>query len=127
MSDNYFFTDREKKIIKEELLTTEAQNKGHNFADKGLTRTQLRKFFHDVKSLQSRVESRLFTEVKPLISMLKAKAAYATRSGGQQKIPQEFKNFLDESVNNIKDKEDFKAFCLIFEAIVGFFYEKARR
>ena len=127
MSDNYFFVDKEKKIIKEALLTTTAQNKGYEFANRDLTRAQLRRFFHDVKSLQSKVESRPFAEVKPLIGMLKAKAAYATRSGGQQRIPGEFKNFLEEAVTNIKDQRDFKAFCLMFEAIVGFFYEKARR
>jgi len=127
---SYFYQDEGKKIIKEELLTEDAKKKAELFAGRNMTRNQIRRFFHDVKSLEAKVgeNGENFIRMKPIIMMLKSKAAYAaSRVGGQQRIPDEFKDFIEESVDNIKNFDDFKAFCLRFEAIVGFFYEKARR
>lgn len=127
MPENYFFEDAKKEILKVELIEKKAKEKGHLFANKKLTRAQIRRFFHDVKSLQAKVEAQSFEVVKPLIKMLKSKVAYASRAGGQQSIPKEFKDFINECVDNINEKKDFDAFCLYFEAVLGFYYEESRR
>lgn len=60
---------------------------------KSLTSAQLRKFFGEFKQLEKKVDSEGFNKVKPLIKMVKSKAAYASNPSNQ-KIPQTFKNFL---------------------------------
>ncbi len=62
-----------------------------------------------------------FDHVKPLIKMVKSKASYAANPNNR-KIPDSFKNFLIEHINRINSEEDFNAFMLHFEAVVGFFY-----
>ncbi len=93
-----------------------------------LSSAQLRKFYHEVKELEERVKraahpSAEFARVKPLISMLKSKAAYACPDkGGDRKIPTEFKTYIEEMVKNVSDHKDLFAFALCFEAVVGYFY-----
>lgn len=133
MSENYFYQDAEKEIIKEDLLTTKALEWAKNFVSpkKGekyepknpqLSSAQLRRFYHDVKSLESKVKEN-FDRTKPLIKMLKSKVAYACpEKGKDRKVPLEFRKFLEEMVDNINTQKDFAAFCLVFEAVVGYFY-----
>jgi len=62
-----------------------------------------------------------FDRVKPLIKMVKSKASYAANPSNP-KIPGSFKKFLIQNIDDINTKEDFEAFMLHFEAVVGFFY-----
>jgi len=130
---NYFYSDKEKEIIKEELLTTKAVEWAKSFINpqrthRGprnpkLTSAQLRRFYNDVKALESKIASGEFEKNKPIIKMLKSKVAYASPVRGRdRKVPIEFRNFLEEMVDNINDLKDFEAFCLTFEAVVGYFY-----
>ena len=69
-----------------------------------------------------------FIMIRPLIKMLKSKVAYACPiTGKDRKIPEEFRKYIEEMVDNIKDWKDFKAFALCFEAVVGFFYGQGGR
>ncbi len=125
-----FYIDTEKKIIDSNLLDTQAKRQVNNFInDKPqLTPTQLRKYFHEVKAISERLKEEDFDRVKPLIVMLKVKAAYdcpKTKRG--KKIPPSFKNFIFNCVNSIRDKKDFEAFALFMEAILGYFYEQKGR
>jgi hypothetical protein len=42
-------------------------------------------------------------------------------------VPVEFRNYIEEMVDNIDDYSDFKAFALCFESVVGFFYGQGGR
>ncbi|SHK23307.1 CRISPR type III-A/MTUBE-associated protein Csm2 [Desulfatibacillum alkenivorans DSM 16219] len=87
-----------------------------------LTPTQLRRFYKDFKQLEKKVKSKTnFEAVKPLIKMVKSKANYAAREDNP-KIPRNFKSFLVENIDRIDMSEDFEAFMLHFEAVVGFYY-----
>ena len=164
MSENYFYQDDEKEIIREELLTTKAldwaksfvnpvktsynrqkgqkeirdKNKLTNFQKEilkdvdtqldlfeknpQLSSAQLRRFYHDVKSLELKVKEN-FDKAKPLVGMLKSKVAYVCpKKGRERKIPLEFRKFLEEMVDSVNTEQDFSAFCLVFEAVVGYFY-----
>lgn len=131
--ENFFYEEKGGQlVIREELLTSKAQEKwARSFlrARPPLHSAQLRRFYHDVKSLEAKITTEdEFVKNKPLIKMLKSKVAFAcpkTYSG--RKVPLEFREFIEECVDNIDTHNDFKAFALVFEAVVGYFYGEGGR
>lgn len=126
----------EKGIIRSDLLEKEASKQAEEFIQyyenrrtgrknidsKGsLSSAQLRKFFNEFKQLEKKVGIEGFDKVKPLIKMVKSKAAYASNPSNP-KIPRSFKSFLITNLDCIEGEKDFQAFMLHFEAVVGFFY-----
>lgn len=136
---NYFYEDEKKTRLKESLLTTEAKGWVKKFLqprrpdtqygkNPRLTSAQLRKFYSEVKSLETRVEAKGFDQMKPLIKMLKSKVAYSCpKTEHDRKVPVEFKEYIDNMLDNIEDEKDFMAFVTTFEAVVGFFYGEGGR
>lgn len=133
---SYFYEDPQKEILKEVLLKDRAVEWARRFInpprehrDKPLSSAQLRRFYSDVKSLGARVNADDFPKYKPMVAMLKSKAAYACprKSPRDRKVPEVFRSFLDEMVDNINDYRDFQAFCTTFEAVVGYFYGEGGR
>ncbi len=120
-----------QKVIREELLTSKAEEWARSFikARPPLSSAQLRRFYHDVKSLEARITSdEKFTGNRPLIKMLKSKVAYACpRTYSGRKVPWEFREFMEECVDKINEWKDFQAFALVFEAVVGYFYGEGGR
>lgn len=131
-----YFVDAERKIIRSELLDAEAKKVAESFIKlvddtrrggmrvdtrNSLTSAQLRRFYGDFKQLQKKVGAQGFNRVKPLIKMVKSKAAYSANPQNR-KIPDTFRDFLMKNVDAINDEKDFEAFMLHFEAVVGFFY-----
>ena len=126
--------------IRSELLSEEAEETAKSFIKKfinrktgkeeinkkhSLTANQIRRFYGDFKSIETKLKNKKdFKAILPLIAMQKSKAEYAANPNNP-KIPPSFKNFISENVDTIlksKSEEDFKAFMLYFEAVVGFFY-----
>jgi len=136
---NYFYED-DNKTIKPSLLTDQARDWAKKFLhpqrpeNKGeknppLTSAQLRKYYREVKSLETKIEAtKEFNQIKPLITMLKSKTAYACPvTGRDRKIPKEFMQYINTCIDNVEDQKDFKAFVLFFEATVGYFYGEGGR
>ena len=124
--NNRFYDDSGK--IRKNLLDEEARKEMERFIVfnhrnqvnpyKSISSTQLRRFFNEFRSLEKKVnadDAGAFEKTLPLIKMVKSKVAYAGN-----KVPQSFRNFLEININAIQNKEDFNAFMLHFEAIVGF-------
>lgn len=141
---NYFYTDDAKEKIKENLLTDRAKSWAESFInvrylkEKGqrnpkLTSAQLRKFHIEAKELEERVKNlenpdEEFSKLRPLVKMLKSKVAYVCPiTGKDRKVPEEFRRYIEEMVDNVDDWKDFKAFALCFESVVGFFYGQGGR
>jgi len=92
-----------------------------------ITSAQLRRFYGEFKSLEKKFQFRqgtgkserekAFLYVLPLIKMEKSKVAYAAK-----KVPYDFKKWMNDNVDAIATPEDFEAFLLHFEAVVGFCY-----
>jgi len=137
--DRYFYEDQNKERMRESLLTEQAEDWAKKFNspkepnDRGqrnpkLTSAQLRKFHAEAKELEERIKKLQnpdedFLTIRPLIKMLKSKVAYACPSNGRdRKVPEEFRKFIEEMVDNIHDWKDFRAFSLCFESVVGYFY-----
>ena len=125
MKINKFLDD--KNGIRPELLDTEAMDVAEEFQRAGITTNQLRKFYDEVKKYERDMDlkKKNFSEIEPLIYMLKSKAKYATnnKKRGMYKLY----DFMDKCIANIKNaateklkKENYKAFCLFFEAAYGF-------
>jgi CRISPR type III-A-associated protein Csm2 len=136
----YFYQDEKKEKIKEALLTDRAKEWAESFINPKLPEerrqrnpklnsAQLRKFHGEAKELEERAKNvDDFGKLRPLVKMLKAKVAYACPITGQErKIPEEFRKYIEEMVDNIEDAKDFKAFALCFESVVGFFYGQGGR
>jgi CRISPR type III-A-associated protein Csm2 len=141
---NYYYKDENKKEIRETLLTDQAKLWAESFIypktpkdrwqrNPKLTSAQLRKFHIEAKDLEERVKNLKnpdidFPKLRPLIKMLKSKVAYACpKTGRDRKVPDEFRKYIEEMVDNIADLDDFKAFALCFESVVGFFYGQGGR
>ncbi|MDP7335408.1 MAG: type III-A CRISPR-associated protein Csm2 [SAR324 cluster bacterium] len=129
-----FYTDEGKTQIKNGLLDKEAegwsqklvrmQERGNRIDSRNsISSSQLRRFFNEFRSLEKRVNSApVFETVLPLIKMVKSKVSYAAGRGTGQQIPESFKSFLNQNIDRIQDKQDFNAFMLHFEAVVGYCY-----
>ncbi len=141
---NFFYNDGTEEI-KEELLDGKAKEwaesflkpkwppRGSGMKNPKLTSAQLRKFHREVKELEERVKGlenpqTEFTRIRPIVKMLKSKVAYACPSNGvERKVPEEFRKYIEDMVDNVVDAKDFLAFALCFEAVVGYFYGQGGR
>ena len=118
--------------LRRELLTSEAENWADLLYDNksGVTATQLRNFFNEVKALQSRIEAGGFAVNEAMIGLLKSKAAYAyaraekKRKKGFEYLKSMIEQCVDLTFKSNDQKESEKAlndFALFFEAVMGFF------
>ncbi|HRG77324.1 MAG TPA: type III-A CRISPR-associated protein Csm2 [Leptospiraceae bacterium] len=124
------------KAIRPELLDGEAQNQAKKWAvskdrnnEPVFTTTQLRRYYGEAKNLERQMQvlaanANAWDSVYPLVKMLKSKVSYDMRK--DNKIPQQFKEFIFESVDSIKEEADFRAFLKYFEASVGFYYGEGK-
>ena len=111
--------------LRRELLTTEAEKWAECLYDNksGVTATQLRNFFNEVKALQSRIEAGGYAPNEAMIGLLKSKAAYAlARAEKKRKIGFEYlKSMIEQGADLSTSEEAFNDFALFFEAVMGFF------
>ena len=100
--------------------------------DCGVSSSQLRRIFDEVKRYErvlSSTETR-WEEQLPFIKMIKSKVAYTVARAAKTK-PEEkgvYKNleaFVSSGINLIKTEKDYHTFVTLFEAVYGFYYEKA--
>lgn len=111
--------------LRRELLTSEAEKWADLLYDdkNGVTATQLRNFFNEVKALQSRIEAGGFAVNEAMIGLLKSKAAYAyARAEKKRKTGFDYlKSMIEQGSDLSKSEEAFNDFALFFEAVMGFF------
>jgi len=109
-----------KKIYDCSMITTKAEKIASILSDKysknkNLSITQVRKFYNEFKKHEIALNKDNFEENKALIYMLKSKAAYSA-----DKIGENFKQFIFNSIDSINDYENFKDFMMFFEAVYGY-------
>ncbi|MGF6907605.1 type III-A CRISPR-associated protein Csm2 [Fusobacterium sp. PH5-44] len=119
----------ENGIIREDLITKEAELVAKWFGEDKLTNSQLRAFFNEVKALKNKVDGKEeeFLKVYPSILLLKSKVQYrANKDGQKMKTLRDFilKNvdqIMKENKNGLKAGFDaFINFTIFFETIVGY-------
>lgn len=133
ISQNYKLYNQQKKVdpllydetarkIAEELIKIE---KGSTY---GVTRHQFRRIFDETKRIKKLIDIRGWEELYPLVKMIKSKTAYMVARAKSEKRKesnyyQNLYNFISTGIDQVKTVEDFKIFCLLFEAVYGFYYE----
>lgn len=118
-----FYQDAEKKKLNPELLDQNAEQQADEL-HASINSAQLRRFFGEVKNLYFRLQQgRTWQDLEPFVRMLKSKAMYA-KGRSNSPIPDEFRAFLTDNIDQIKDQKDFEAFVMYFEAVVGYMYGK---
>lgn len=102
----------------------------------GMTTSQLRNFYNEVKNIEKIRERSGIDDSKKLnlimirLKLLKAKLIYNQKRNinkkneGFKKFSLDFSSILD---SNIKTLNDFDVFCKFFEALVGYFYGFANK
>lgn len=118
---------RENGRLKESLVTSYAEEHAGAFVRDRLNSSQLRRFYHEVKALEAKIDAGGFEANAALVKLLRSKVAYACPIRGDKKVPESFARFLWTHLDQIGSKENFKDFCVVFEAVVGFFYGKGGR
>lgn len=121
--------------IRPELLSKEAEQKAHEFGVKnpqnnkfdGVSKTQIRKIFDEVKRLERMLSVKKWNDILPLVKMLKPKVAYQVKRAieKEKQLAQyykKFETFIVDGIDAVKDEKDFKAFCLYFEAVYAYYY-----
>lgn len=125
--DVKFWKDKSRKMIDPDLFSARADELAKEIHKEQLQSrgkanksTQIRKFYDEVLRFDSILKTNPaeFDSRLPYLKMLNAKAAYAM---GRDLVSKEFKNFISNSLNQIKDKDDFDAFASLFEAFIGYY------
>ncbi len=122
-------------MLTKEKLLNEAKNQACKFITdrkRPLTSSQLRRFFGEVKRLERKYkllarekgEDEAFNEIEPMLGMLAVNANYTWERG---KIPDKFREFLENSVRSINSGKQFEEFAKYFEAVVGHYYYEAKK
>lgn len=115
--------------IRPELLDQEARETAQTLSRERrpeLTSSQLRRFYNEFRRLKVKFDNdqeKNFKKILPLIKMQKSKTAYASNPK-KPKIPKSFHDFITKHVDNINAGQDFEAFMLHFEAVIGFLYHE---
>ena len=129
-------------VPEQDLFDKKAQEIAESFVGKdgwgndiGVSSTQLRRVFDEVKRyerLLSGIDAK-WEEQLPYIKMIKSKVAYTVARAAKKK-PKEpcvrgvYKNleaFISSGINLIKTEKDYHVFVSLFEAVYGFYYDKA--
>lgn len=126
-------------VPEQDLFDKKAQEIAESFVGKddmgkdiGVSSTQLRRVFDEVKRyerLLSGTDAK-WEEHLPYIKMIKSKVAYTVARAAKTK-PKErgvYKNleaFISSGINLIKTEKDYHVFVSLFEAVYGFYYDKA--
>ena len=91
----------------------------------GVSRHQFRRLFDELKRLKRKLENqKKWDEIFPLVKMIKSKTAYAvSRMKDNKEQYTHLNDFMKTGIDKIKNQDDFETFCLLVEAVYGFYYE----
>ncbi len=134
------FYNPDGKTVKPDLFDGVAKNVALSFKGKekngnkeiGVTSTQLRRIFDEVKRFEQilTLQEKQWEKQLPYIKMIKSKVAYSVARASKQKSDEKgvYKNlesFISSGIDLIKTQEDYHIFVNLFEAAYGFYYELA--
>ena len=133
------FYNSDGKTVQKDLFDAVALKVAQSFKGKnrmgkdiGVTATQLRRIFDEVKRFEQILsfQENQWEKQLPYIKMIKSKVAYSVARAAKQKSEEKgvYKNleaFISSGIDLIKTQEDYHIFVNLFEAAYGFYYELA--
>ena len=119
------FKSKNFSQIAAKTIVDAAEDIGKNIKKEDLKSSQLRKFYDSVKQIEQKLiekkeTDKLEDKIIAQLVFLKPHLENAQKKG---KIPQNFKNIIQTSIDRVVEKgtkEDFKYFVKFFEAIVAY-------
>lgn len=129
-----FFRDEKREVLNAEIFTQAKEVAEAIARESKVKSSQFRNYFAELRALENRFlkerrtdPERAFQKLVPELELLKAKLAYNTRANGPLKGANAFVGFLDEALDAGKrSPEDFLAMMKYVEAVLAYFYAKAR-
>ncbi len=125
LNDQAKLVDLAEQVVDKRIFPSETKDKRGKRPPK-LTSHQLRRFYGELKRIESALRQREdpeseFINYLPRIKLVIPKVKYAQKRKGAP-LPEAFGDWLCECLEEVDDWETFKAFMLHFEAVVGFCY-----
>ncbi len=125
-----FYQDTEKRFMVPELFSKEARDVAKRIRSRGrLQSSQFRNYFQQLRALESRYladqqesQETAWHRLQPQLHLFKAKLAYGARKEGPLAQATEFRDFMEETIDSIKDGKDFEAAMLFVEAVLAYYY-----
>ena len=118
------YKDHTKRIVRKEIFDEEARGLAEELVKAGLPSTQFRKFFGELRAIETRLRSDpstdSFEKAKPYLYLLVAKIHYQTRQdkrGAYAKL----ENFFRELIEQVNDIKDFEVMIDAVQAVLAFF------
>lgn len=103
--------------LRVELVDSEARNEAQYL--KGMSSTQLRRFFGAAKEKQAEMSDSDDNKVKVIMAILNAKAHYTARRDEKN---EQIAKFFSHHLKLVSTTDDFNHFMQHFEAVVAFHY-----
>lgn len=120
--------------MRPEIVDSDARAEAEHWRNRGITTTQLRRFFGAVRADERRFSLQEGTpsdsEVQVAMMMLKTKAHYtAGRDKGHDKKHQRIADFFEHHAERVKTYKDFGHFLRHFEAVTAYhkYFENKKR
>ena len=92
--------------------------------------TQMRRYYTEIKNLDYRIkhwrtlsvaeQTVRFQAILPVIKLLRVKVE-SKRNAKVGKVPKSFAQLMADCIDSVNTIEEFQAFVLFFEAVVGFY------
>lgn len=93
-----------------------AEETGRYIGDNGLTTSQIRNFYGEIK----RIQSGTFDKNQASFYLLRPKMAYAAGRFPKNEGLKHFKDVIDNAWPCVKDNETYNNFCNLVEAILAY-------
>ena len=127
-----FYKDESHKEVRQELFNHEAEEIAKSFSDDkvGVTSTQLRRLFDEVKRFERLLDGteKTWNEQKPYIKMINSKVRYtvarAKRKDDLKTYYENLQKFISDGLKLVDTEQDYHIFTSLFEAVYGFYYER---
>lgn len=125
-----FYRDSSKEFMQPELLSKRAQEVAKKIRDnRELKSSQFRNYFQELRALEARYQAdhrkdpqEAWMRLEPQLQLFKAKLAYGARKDGPLAKATEFRRFMEEVVESIREGKDFEAAMLYVEAVLAYYY-----
>jgi len=132
-----FYSNAEKKIVKTGLFDEIAKGIASGFVGQGkfgiygVSKTQLRRLYDEVKRFEQNLDGTDETWEKnlPYIKMIKSKTSYnitraIEKNRNEADVYKKLSEFITGGLDQVNDEKDYNVFTSLFEAVYGFYYEK---
>lgn len=116
-----YYKDLEKSVLDENYIIKFSKDIANNLQNEGRDKnksSQVRKYYEYIARIKQHLKyEKDFDKVISQIQRLSYFVNYAKTRG---KVGNLFVSFIEKNLENIKDKEDFMAFAIHFEAIMAY-------